>query len=38
MGSEVATEWRGFNNKILSMYALGLPTKAIQENLKDIYN
>ena len=31
-------EWRGFDNKILSMYALGLSTKAIQENLKDIYN
>jgi transposase-like protein len=29
-------EWRGFDNKILSMYALGLATKAIQENLKDI--
>jgi len=31
-------EWRGFDNKILSMYALGLSTKAIQENLKEIYN
>jgi transposase-like protein len=31
-------EWRGFDDKILSMYALGLSTKAIQENLKDIYN
>ena len=31
-------EWRGFDNKILSMYALWLSTKAIQENLKDIYN
>jgi transposase-like protein len=31
-------EWRGFDQKILSMYALGLSTKAIQENLKDIYN
>ena len=31
-------EWRGFDNKILSMYALGLSTKAIQEHLKDIYN
>jgi transposase-like protein len=31
-------EWRGFDDKILSMYGLGLSTKAIQENLKDIYN
>jgi transposase-like protein len=31
-------EWRGFDNKILSMYGLGLSTKAIQENLKEIYN
>ena len=31
-------EWRGFDQKILSMYSLGLSTKAIQENLKDIYN
>jgi len=31
-------EWRGFDEKILSMYGLGLTTKAIQENLKDIYN
>jgi transposase-like protein len=31
-------KWRGFDSKILSMYALGLSTKAIQENLKDIYN
>jgi transposase-like protein len=31
-------EWKGFDNKILSMYALGLSTKAIQENIKDIYN
>jgi transposase-like protein len=31
-------EWRGFDQKILSMYALGLSTKAIQENIKDIYN
>jgi len=31
-------EWRGFDDKILSMYALGLSTKAIQENIKDIYN
>src|SRR5215469_6563679 len=31
-------EWRGFDDKILSMYSLGLSTKAIQENLKEIYN
>ena len=31
-------EWRGFDDKILSMYALGLSTKAIQENIKEIYN
>jgi transposase-like protein len=31
-------EWRGLDDKILSMYSLGLSTRAIQENLKDIYN
>jgi transposase-like protein len=31
-------EWRGFDDKILSMYGLGLSTEAIQENLKDIYS
>jgi transposase-like protein len=31
-------EWRGFDDKIISMYGLGLSTKAIQDNLKDIYN
>jgi transposase-like protein len=31
-------EWRGFDDKILSMYGLGLSTEAIRENLKDIYN
>ena len=31
-------EWRGFDDKILSMYGLGLSTKAIQENIKEIYN
>jgi transposase-like protein len=31
-------EWRGFDDKILSMYGLGLSTRAIQENLKEIYN
>jgi len=31
-------EWCGFDEKILSMYGLGLSTKAIQENLKEIYN
>ena len=29
---------RGFDEKILSMYGLGLSTKAIQEHLKDICN
>jgi transposase-like protein len=29
--------WRGFDDKILSMYALGLATRQIQEHLKDIY-
>ena len=31
-------QWRGFDEKILSMYGLGLWTTAMQENLKDIYN
>jgi len=31
-------EFRGFDDKILSMYGLGLSTKAIQENIKEIYN
>ena len=31
-------EWRGFDDKIMSMYGLGLSTTAIQENLKEIYN
>jgi transposase-like protein len=31
-------EWRGFDDKILSMYGLGLSTKAVQENIKEIYN
>jgi transposase-like protein len=31
-------EWRGFDDKIISMYGLGLSTKAIQANLKEIYN
>jgi len=30
-------EWRGFDEKILSMYALGLTTRQIQDHLKDIY-
>lgn len=30
-------EFRGFDDKILSMYGLGLSTKAIQENIKEIY-
>ena len=31
-------ELAGFDQKIISMYGLGLSTKAIQENLKEIYN
>ena len=31
-------EWRGFDDKILSMYSLGMSTQGIKENLKDIYN
>ena len=31
-------EWRGFDEKILSMYGLGLSTKQIQAHLKEIYN
>ena len=31
-------EWRGFDEKILSMYALGLSTREISEHLKEIYN
>jgi transposase-like protein len=31
-------EWRGFDDKILSMYSLGLSTRGIQENIKEIYN
>jgi transposase-like protein len=31
-------EWRGFDDKILSMYSLGMSTQGIQENLKEIYN
>jgi transposase-like protein len=30
-------EFRGFDEKILSMYALGLTTRQIQDHLKDIY-
>jgi transposase-like protein len=30
-------EFRGFDDKILSMYAQGLTTRQIQEHLKDIY-
>ena len=37
MGNEVATEFRGFDDKILSMYALGLTTRQIQGHLIDIY-
>jgi transposase-like protein len=28
-------EWRGFDDKIISMYGLGLTTRQIQEHLKD---
>jgi transposase-like protein len=38
MGNEVSTERRGFDGKILPVYGPGLPAKAIQENLKEIYN
>jgi transposase-like protein len=31
-------EWRGFDDKILSMYSLGMSTQGIQENIKEIYN
>jgi transposase-like protein len=31
-------EWRGFDDKILSMYSLGMSTHGIQENIKEIYN
>jgi transposase-like protein len=30
-------EWRGFDQKILSMYALGMTTRQIQDHLKDMY-
>jgi transposase-like protein len=30
-------DWRGFDEKILSMYGLGLTTRQIQGHLKDIY-
>ena len=31
-------EWRGFDDKILSMNGLGLSTQGIREHIKDIYN
>jgi transposase-like protein len=31
-------EWRGFDDKILSMYSLGMSTQGIQANIKEIYN
>jgi transposase-like protein len=37
-GNEVSPEWRGFDEKILSMYGLGLSGAATQEHLKDRYN
>ncbi|MDR3356357.1 MAG: transposase, partial [Spirochaetaceae bacterium] len=30
-------EFRGFDDKILSMYALGLTTRQIQDHLKEMY-
>jgi len=30
-------EWKGFDDKILSMYALGMTTRQIQDHLKEIY-
>jgi transposase-like protein len=30
-------EWRGFDDKILSMYAFGMTTRDIQAHLKEIY-
>jgi transposase-like protein len=37
MGNEVSTEFRGFDDKILSIYALGLTTRQIQDRLKEMY-
>jgi transposase-like protein len=37
MGNEVSTEFRGFDDKILSMYALGLTTRQLQDHLKEMY-
>jgi len=31
-------EWCGFDDKILSMYGLGMATQGIRERIKDIYN
>jgi transposase-like protein len=31
-------EWRGFDDKILAMYSLGMSTQGIQATIKDIYN
>jgi hypothetical protein len=36
MGNEVSTEFRGFDDTILSMYALGLTTRQIQDHRKEI--
>jgi transposase-like protein len=36
-GNEVSPEFCGFDDKILSMYALGLTTRQIQEHLKEMY-
>ena len=37
MGSKAAAEFQGFDDKILSVYALGLTARQIQGRLKDIY-
>jgi transposase-like protein len=37
MRNGVSPEFRGFDDKILSMYALGLTTRQIQDHLKEIY-
>jgi transposase-like protein len=36
-GNAVSREFKGFDDKILSMYALGLTTRQIQDHLKEIY-
>jgi transposase-like protein len=36
-GNEVSTEFRVFDDKILSMYTLGLTTRQIQAHLQENY-